>query len=88
MDQRQLSDLQSSYDRVAGEYARRIFDELQYKAIDRQLLDRLAASVPGGGILCDMGCGPGHVARYLHGGFCFLPGIGNAGVPASCRISD
>ena len=65
MDQRQLSDLQASYDRVAEEYARRIFDELQYKAIDRQLLDRLAASVPDGGIICDMGCGPGHVARYL-----------------------
>jgi len=66
MDQRLLSDLQASYDRVAEEYARRIFDELQYKPIDRQLLDRLAASVPEGGIICDMGCGPGHVARFLH----------------------
>ena len=55
MDQRQLSDLQASYDRVAEEYARRIFDELQYKPIDRQLLDRLAASIPEGGIICDMG---------------------------------
>jgi ubiquinone/menaquinone biosynthesis C-methylase UbiE len=66
MEQRQLSDLQASYDRVAEEYARRIFDELQYKPIDRQLLDRMAATIPEGGIICDMGCGPGHVARYLH----------------------
>jgi ubiquinone/menaquinone biosynthesis C-methylase UbiE len=65
MDQQQLDNLQASYDRVAEEYARRIFDELQYKPIDRQLLDRLAASIPEGGVICDLGCGPGHVARYL-----------------------
>lgn len=39
------SDYQSSYDRVAGEYARHIFDELQHKPLDRELLDRFAASV-------------------------------------------
>jgi ubiquinone/menaquinone biosynthesis C-methylase UbiE len=65
MDQQQLDNLQTSYDTVAEEYARRIFDELQYKPLDRQLLDRLAASVPEGGIICDLGCGPGQVARYL-----------------------
>lgn len=66
MDQQQLDNLQASYDAVAQEYAQRIFDELQYKPLDRQLLDRLAANVPEGGIICDMGCGPGQVARYLH----------------------
>ena len=66
MEQQQLDNLQASYDRVAEEYAHRIFDELQYKPLDRQLLDRLAASLPEGGIICDMGCGPGQVARYLH----------------------
>ncbi|HSD82826.1 MAG TPA: methyltransferase domain-containing protein, partial [Anaerolineae bacterium] len=65
MDQQQLENLQASYDRVAEEYAHRIFDELQYKPLDRQLLDRLAASVPLGGVICDLGCGPGQVARYL-----------------------
>jgi SAM-dependent methyltransferase len=58
-------DCRSSYDRVAGEYVRRIADELRDKPLDRQLLDRFAASVEGGGLACDMGCGPGHVARYL-----------------------
>ena len=56
---------QTSYDRVADEYVRRIADELQHKPLDRQLLDRFAASVRDVGLACDMGCGPGHVARYL-----------------------
>jgi ubiquinone/menaquinone biosynthesis C-methylase UbiE len=66
MDQQQLDNVQATYDCVAEEYARRIFDELQYKPLDRQWLDRLAADVPEGGVICDMGCGPGQIARYLH----------------------
>ncbi|MEO8351608.1 MAG: methyltransferase domain-containing protein [Chthoniobacteraceae bacterium] len=57
---------QTSYDRVADEYVRRIYDELQHKPLDRQLLDRFAKSVRDIGPACDIGCGPGHVARYLH----------------------
>jgi trans-aconitate methyltransferase len=34
--------------------------------LDRQLLDRFAADVKDRGDVCDMGCGPGHVARHLH----------------------
>jgi hypothetical protein len=37
-------DVRRSYDEVADEYARRIFDELAGKPLDRQLLDRFAAS--------------------------------------------
>ena len=58
--------LQDSYDRVAGPYAEQISDELSGKPLDRQLLDRLAESVGGIGPICDLGCGPGQVARYLH----------------------
>lgn len=65
MNQQQITDLQTSYDRVAEEYAHRIFDELPHKPLDRQLLDRLAAGVQAPSLICDMGCGPGHVARYL-----------------------
>lgn len=60
------SDVQSSYDRVADEYVRRIYDELRHKPLDRKLLDRFADDVRPAGLACDMGCGPGHVARYLH----------------------
>lgn len=58
--------LRQSYDRVADEYVRRIYDELRHKPLDQQLLERLAASVKGKGLCCDIGCGSGHVARYLH----------------------
>jgi SAM-dependent methyltransferase len=59
-------DTQTSYDRVADEYVRRISDELKDKPLDRQLLNRFAESVRNLGTACDMGCGPRHVARYLH----------------------
>jgi SAM-dependent methyltransferase len=54
-----------SYDRVANDYAKRFFNELQHKPVDRDLLTRFASEV-GAGEVCDIGCGPGHVARYLH----------------------
>jgi ubiquinone/menaquinone biosynthesis C-methylase UbiE len=57
--------IRKSYDELADEYTRRIFDELRQKPFDRQLLDRFAAEVSEIGEVCDMGCGPGHVARYL-----------------------
>jgi SAM-dependent methyltransferase len=66
MDEQQSADLQTSYDRVADDYARRIYDELKDKPFDRELLDRLAARLKGAGVVCDMGCGPGQIARYLH----------------------
>ena len=56
----------SSYDTVADEYVRRIYDELRHKPLDRQLLERFAMSVRGHGPVCDLGCGPGHVTRHLH----------------------
>ena len=54
-----------SYDLVADEYVRRIYDELPHKPLDRQLLRRLTADTRDG-MIGDIGCGPGHVARYLH----------------------
>ena len=61
----EIAELQTSYDLIAEEYARRIFDELKDKPLDRQLLDRFGVGVQGLGPVCDLGCGPGHVARYL-----------------------
>jgi SAM-dependent methyltransferase len=57
--------VRKSYDTVADEYARRIFNELRDKPFDQKLLNRFATEVIGRGEVCDMGCGPGHVARYL-----------------------
>lgn len=57
--------IRESYDRLADEYARQIYNELQHKPLDRELLDRFVADVEGHGEVCDMGCGPGQIARYL-----------------------
>ncbi|HTV58877.1 MAG TPA: class I SAM-dependent methyltransferase [Verrucomicrobiae bacterium] len=60
-----MKPVRESYDRIADEYARRIFNELQQKPFDCEQLDHFAARLAGCGTICDMGCGPGHVARYL-----------------------
>jgi SAM-dependent methyltransferase len=59
-------DPQTSYDRVASEYASRMSDELDHKPFDRVMLGWLSQKVGGRGPICDMGCGPGQIARYLH----------------------
>ncbi len=60
-------DLAGVYDRVARAYAEKFFTELEQKPFDRERLDRFAAEVRGRGRVCDLGCGPGHVGRYLAG---------------------
>jgi len=57
---------QAGYDPVAEEYAQEFFNELQHKPFDRELLDRFADKVRGSGPVCDLGCGPGQITRYLH----------------------
>lgn len=57
--------LKTSYDRVAERYATEYFDELKRKPFDRELLDAFASSLRGKGVVCEIGCGPGQIARYL-----------------------
>jgi SAM-dependent methyltransferase len=62
-------DLQASYDAVAEEYAREFNDELTHKPFDRRMLDWLIEKVGSEGYqnsIIALGCGPGHVAGYLH----------------------
>jgi SAM-dependent methyltransferase len=77
------SELQSGYDRVAGEYARQYCDEIDKKPFDRKMLDWLAEKVNGLGTICDLGCGPGQVARYLH-----TRGIKACGVDLSVEMIE
>jgi SAM-dependent methyltransferase len=56
---------QTSYDAVAAEYAAEFQDEMDHKPFDRDCLDRLIREVGDLGPICDLGCGPGQIARYL-----------------------
>ena len=59
------SEIEASYDRVVKRYVDEFLDELQRKPFDRELLDQFAESARGQGKTCEIGCGPGQIARYL-----------------------
>jgi len=61
-----LINTKNSYDQVAAQYAEKFKDEMDDKPFDRDCLDRLAREVGDLGPICDLGCGPGQIARYLH----------------------
>ena len=63
-ERQDASHVASDYDRLADTYAAHLFNELSLKPLDRELLGRFAEMV-GGGRVCDVGCGPGHLTRYL-----------------------
>jgi SAM-dependent methyltransferase len=58
--------VRASYDSVADAYVEHIYSELAQKPLDRHLLNRFAEEVRERGTAGDLGCGPGHVTRYLH----------------------
>ncbi|MDX6613263.1 MAG: hypothetical protein QOD75_2449 [Blastocatellia bacterium] len=82
-------DLRQSYDRVAQRYAEEYFAELARKPFDRQLLDEFAAAVRGQGEVCEIGCGPGQIARYLKDRGVSIRGIdlSNEMVRAASRLN-
>ena len=57
--------IRENYDKLAKEYALHLFDELQHKPFDREVLTRFAHHTKNRGAVCDLGCGPGHVTRFL-----------------------
>lgn len=61
-----LEHTRTSYDLMAEEYARRLYHRLEHLPLDCELLEQFAAAVRDKGQVCDLGCGPGQVARYLH----------------------
>lgn len=72
---------QSSYDRVAVEYAEGYKDEMDNKPFDRSCLDRPTREVGDLGRICDLGCGPGQIASYLH-----RQGVKTLGVDLSANM--
>jgi SAM-dependent methyltransferase len=61
--QSQINKIRSNYDALARAYAREISGELEHRPLERELLQRFAKECDGP--ICDLGCGPGHVARYV-----------------------
>jgi SAM-dependent methyltransferase len=59
-------DVRESYDSAAAAYTSHLAAELDRKPLDRHLLNRFAEDVRGRGLVAELGCGPGHVAKYLH----------------------
>ncbi len=52
------------YSDWAPDYTDRFYNELDYKPGDRELLKAFAASTQEG-LICDLGCGPGHIGSFL-----------------------
>ena len=59
------SEIEAGYDRVAEAFAAEFYGELARKPFDRELLEQFAESVRSQGLVCEIGCGPGQIARYL-----------------------
>ncbi len=53
------------YNKVAEKYAATFYNELDNKPLDRYLLNELGNILRKGSKICDIGCGPGHVSRYV-----------------------
>ncbi len=75
--------LVSSYDHAAERYAETFFNELDRKPFDRALLDKFADNIRDCGRVCDFGCGPGHISRYLK-----ARGVDIFGVDISSRMVE
>ena len=74
-------DIRQSYDSAALAYAEHVSHELAGKPLDRHLLNRFAEATRGRGPVSDLGCGPGHVTRYLS-----EQGVKALGVDFSARM--
>jgi ubiquinone/menaquinone biosynthesis C-methylase UbiE len=79
----QLEQIKEAYDAGARAYAGKLFHELSYKPLDRQLLDRFVEMTCQAGPLLDVGCGPGQTTRYLH-----MKGAKVTGIDISERMID
>jgi SAM-dependent methyltransferase len=64
-----LADIRTSYDTVARSYADQMREALDGAPKLRAALDLFADAVhaAGGGLVADVGCGPGHVTAHLSG---------------------
>ena len=55
-----------SYNLAAEKYFEDFKDEMKQKEYDRAFLDEFSSHFGSESIICDVGCGPGHITRYVH----------------------
>lgn len=60
-----IEKVRRSFDDVAEDYATQFSDELDRKPFDRERLSAFAARCAPGGPVLEVGCGPGHVGRFV-----------------------
>lgn len=72
-----------SFNLAAEKYFELFKDEMKQKEYDRTVLDRFAGNFGSGSIVCDVGCGPGHITRYL-----FDKGLNVFGIDVSERCVE
>jgi SAM-dependent methyltransferase len=80
-----VTQTRTAYDTVAEDYAELLRDDLAGSVFDRAVLGAFAEQVAGsgGGVVGDLGCGPGRIAGYLAG-----LGVDVVGVDLSPRMVD
>ncbi len=67
MHPQHTTEVTAAYDAVACTYADKYGDEIRRKPKVGEFLADFVAAVPPDGLICDIGCGPGQVARYVQG---------------------
>ena len=72
-----------SFNLAAETYYELFKDEMKRKEYDRRILDRFASDFDSESIVCDVGCGPGHITRYL-----FDKGLNVFGIDISERCME
>jgi SAM-dependent methyltransferase len=72
-----------SYDAVARQYREHFGDELARKPLDRALLQVVLEETEAGGVIGDLGCGPGHVTAWLA-----ARGASTVGIDLSSEMLD
>jgi len=55
-----------AYDVVAEVYSEHFINELNQKPFDSKLIKKWSSKLLNDGFVCDLGCGPGHLAKFLH----------------------
>lgn len=59
-------DTRSSYDAIAADYAEQQINQLYPNSFEVYLLNYFIQQIDAQKTVCDLGCGPGQVAAYLH----------------------